>query len=130
MATTELSAADADVTWHLAEQESHDHGGNGATMIGFWIYLMSDALIFAALFATFGVLSTAYAGGPGPREVFELPLVAVNTPIGFRPMPRRPTARLRGSPRRWWSPTSRRAARAAWDMLTPMPVAFASSRER
>ena len=79
MATTELSPADTDVTWHLAEQESHDHGGNGATMIGFWIYLMSDALIFAALFATFGVLSTAYAGGPGPREVFELPLVAVNT---------------------------------------------------
>ena len=79
MATTELSPADADVTWHLAEQEHHDHGGNGATMIGFWIYLMSDALIFAALFATFGVLSMAYAGGPGPRQVFELPLVAVNT---------------------------------------------------
>ena len=40
---------------------------------------MSDALIFATLFATYGVLSTSYAGGPTPRQIFELPLVAVNT---------------------------------------------------
>jgi len=51
----------------------------GATGLGFWIYLMSDALIFATLFATYGVLSTSYAGGPAPRQIFELPLVAVNT---------------------------------------------------
>ncbi|UFN48863.1 cytochrome o ubiquinol oxidase subunit III [Roseomonas sp. OT10] len=67
-------------TYHLAEAEDHDHaGGNGATILGFWIYLMSDALIFAALFATFGVLSTSFAGGPTPHEIFELPLVALNT---------------------------------------------------
>jgi cytochrome o ubiquinol oxidase subunit 3 len=42
---------------------------------------MSDALIFATLFATYGVLSTAYAGGPTPREIFELPLVALNTAL-------------------------------------------------
>ncbi len=70
--------------FHLAEAEDHDHGGghgdgHGATLLGFWIYLMSDALLFAALFAVFGVLGTAYAGGPSPRETFELPLVAVNT---------------------------------------------------
>ena len=72
--------APATLIWHLAEEDEHghDHGGGG-TILGFWIYLMSDALIFAALFATFGVLSTSYAGGPTPRQVFELPLVAVNT---------------------------------------------------
>ncbi|RYY14105.1 MAG: cytochrome o ubiquinol oxidase subunit III, partial [Alphaproteobacteria bacterium] len=43
-------------TWHLAEEEDHDHGGNGATLLGFWIYLMSDALIFASLFAMYGVV--------------------------------------------------------------------------
>jgi cytochrome o ubiquinol oxidase subunit 3 len=48
-------------------------------MIGFWIYLMSDCLIFAALFATYGVLGGSYAGGPSPKDLFELPLVAVNT---------------------------------------------------
>lgn len=56
-----------------------EHHGDGSTALGFWIYLMSDALIFATLFAAFGVLSTNYAGGPTPREIFELPLVALNT---------------------------------------------------
>ena len=36
---------------------------------------------FAALFATFAVLSGSYAGGPAPREIFELPLVALNTAL-------------------------------------------------
>ena len=48
-------------------------------MLGFWIYLMSDCLMFAALFATYGVLGGNYAGGPAPKDVFDLPLVAVNT---------------------------------------------------
>ena len=48
-------------------------------MLGFWIYLMSDALIFATLFATYGVLSTSYAGGPAPSQIFDLKLVALNT---------------------------------------------------
>jgi cytochrome o ubiquinol oxidase subunit 3 len=70
------------VTWHLAEKDDHDHAhSGGATIIGFWIWLMSDALIFAAIFATFGVVSTGYAGGPTPREIFNLPLVALNTAI-------------------------------------------------
>jgi cytochrome o ubiquinol oxidase subunit III len=68
-------------TFYLVEEEGHHHETGGATMLGFWIYLMSDALIFATLFATFGVLSTAYAGGPAPREIFELPLVALNTAL-------------------------------------------------
>ena len=50
------------------EDGHHDAGAN--KVFGFWIYLMSDALIFATLFATYGVLSTAYAGGPTPREIF------------------------------------------------------------
>ncbi len=62
-------------------EDDHGHGPGSATLLGFWIYLMSDALIFAALFATFGVLGTSYAGGPTPREIFELPLVALNTAI-------------------------------------------------
>jgi len=60
-------------------QDEHDHPEGGSTMLGFWMYLMSDCLIFAVLFATYGVLGNSYAGGPGPREIFELPLVAVNT---------------------------------------------------
>ncbi len=64
--------------FYETEAHEHDHS-SGGTMLGFWIYLMSDALIFATLFATYGVMSTSYAGGPAPREIFSLGLVAVNT---------------------------------------------------
>lgn len=61
----------------VVEEEHHDAQGN--TVLGFWIYLMSDALVFASLFATFGVLNSSYAGGPKPREIFDLTIVAINT---------------------------------------------------
>ncbi|MCO5398686.1 cytochrome o ubiquinol oxidase subunit III [Ralstonia soli] len=54
------------------------HVPNG-TLLGFWVYLMSDCLIFACLFAAYGVLGREYAGGPTGAELFELPLVALNT---------------------------------------------------
>ncbi|MCJ2016449.1 cytochrome o ubiquinol oxidase subunit III [Methylobacterium sp. E-065] len=73
-------APGAAITWHHLDADDHDHGG-GATVLGFWIYLMSDALIFASLFAMFGVVSTSYAGGPVPRQIFDLPLVALNTAL-------------------------------------------------
>ena len=83
MATTAPHAGFDRDTFHLVEQDSHDHGSAHASpvLLGFWIYLMSDALLFAALFATYGVLSTSFAGGPAPRDIFELELVALNTAI-------------------------------------------------
>jgi cytochrome o ubiquinol oxidase subunit 3 len=57
----------------------HDHEAGGSTMLGFWLYLMSDCLIFAMLFAAYALFGTSYAGGPKASELFELPLVAVNT---------------------------------------------------
>jgi cytochrome o ubiquinol oxidase subunit 3 len=59
--------------------DEHEHPEGGSTMLGFWMYLMSDCLIFAVLFAAYAVLGNSYAGGPSPKEIFELPLVAVNT---------------------------------------------------
>ncbi|MBP0597409.1 cytochrome o ubiquinol oxidase subunit III [Herbaspirillum sp. LeCh32-8] len=58
----------------------HHHPENG-TMLGFWIYLMSDCLIFACLFACYAVLGRNYAGGPTGAELFDLPLVALNTAL-------------------------------------------------
>lgn len=57
----------------------HHHEEGASTTIGFWIYLMSDCLMFAVLFAVFGVLGQSYAAGPGPQALFELHLVAINT---------------------------------------------------
>ena len=59
--------------------DGHDHPEGDSTLLGFWIYLMSDCLIFAILFATYGVLGGNYAAGPAPKDLFELPLVALNT---------------------------------------------------
>jgi cytochrome o ubiquinol oxidase subunit 3 len=63
--------------FYLTEEPHHAEGSS--TMLGFWIYLMSDCLVFAMLFAAYGVLGGSYAGGPGPKDLFELPVVAVNT---------------------------------------------------
>jgi cytochrome o ubiquinol oxidase subunit 3 len=46
---------------------------------GFWIYLMSDLILFATLFATFAVLGGAYAGGPTGKELFHMPYLLVET---------------------------------------------------
>jgi cytochrome o ubiquinol oxidase subunit 3 len=63
--------------FHLEDEPHHPEGSS--TMLGFWIYLMSDCLIFAMLFAAFGVLGGAYAAGPAPKDLFDLELVALNT---------------------------------------------------
>jgi cytochrome o ubiquinol oxidase subunit 3 len=64
-------------SFHIAE----DYHPENATLLGFWLYLMSDCLIFACLFAAYGVLGRNYAGGPSAAEVLELPVVAVNTSL-------------------------------------------------
>jgi len=63
--------------FHLEHEPHHPEGSS--TMLGFWMYLMSDCLIFACLFATYAVLGGNYAAGPGPKDLFDLPLVALNT---------------------------------------------------
>ena len=56
-----------------------DHHPENGTLLGFWLYLMSDCLIFAVLFAVYAVVGRNYAAGPSGSELFDLPLVAVNT---------------------------------------------------
>ena len=46
---------------------------------GFWIFLLSDIVMFSAFFATYAVLVDATAGGPGGRQLFNLHHVAVET---------------------------------------------------
>ena len=78
--STTLSAAQSSAEvpmFYLADE--HDHPEGSSTLLGFWLYLMSDCLVFAVLFATFGVLGANYAAGPSPKDLFELPLVALNT---------------------------------------------------
>lgn len=69
----------ADISSKYWELEPHHHPEGASTPLGFWVYLMSDCLMFAVLFAAYGVLGNNFAGGPGPKDLFELDLVAVNT---------------------------------------------------
>jgi cytochrome o ubiquinol oxidase subunit 3 len=59
--------------------DNGEHHPQQGTLFGFWLYLMSDCLIFAVLFATHAVLGRSYAAGPSGADLFDLPLVAVNT---------------------------------------------------
>lgn len=74
---TQTAPASETPVFYLVDE--HEHPEGASTMLGFWIYLMSDCLIFAMLFAALGVLGGNYAAGPAPKDLFELPLVAVNT---------------------------------------------------
>ena len=49
------------------------------TIFGFWVYLMTDCVLFASLFATFVVLRNNTFGGPAGNELFSLPFVLTET---------------------------------------------------
>lgn len=49
------------------------------TMFGFWVYLMTDLVLFATLFATYAVLKDNTFGGPGASELFKMPFVLTET---------------------------------------------------
>ena len=51
------------------------------TGYGFWIFMLSDMVMFSALFAAFAVLHGQTAGGPGGRELFDLRNVAIETAV-------------------------------------------------
>ena len=62
---------------HPAHEDHHDAGST--TLVGFWIYLMSDCVLFSGLFATYAVLAHQFAGGPTGRELFDLNFVLIET---------------------------------------------------
>jgi len=49
------------------------------TAVGFWLYLMTDCVLFATLFATYAVLHSNTFGGPSGSELFSLPFVLTET---------------------------------------------------
>ncbi len=62
---------------HPAHGEHHGPGPN--TVFGFWLYLMTDCILFATVFAAFAVARHQFAGGPAGRDIFDLKYVAVET---------------------------------------------------
>ena len=77
MSTTFATTPQDPRVFHPSVEPRHPDGHS--TPLGFWVYLMSDCLIFSTLFGTYAVLGHRTGGGPGPKEVLDLTLVAVNT---------------------------------------------------
>ena len=50
-------------------------------ILGFWLYLMTDCLLFASLFSTYAVLHHRTFGGPTSQDIFSLPLAFAETMI-------------------------------------------------
>ncbi|CAM5795743.1 MULTISPECIES: cytochrome o ubiquinol oxidase subunit III [Brevibacillus] len=60
----------------------HDHGHEDheqLKVLGFWIFVVTDCILFGTLFATYAVLMHNYAGGPTPKELFQMPGVIAET---------------------------------------------------
>ena len=76
MNTLSTNGPNADRILHQAEHEAVEEKA-----LGFWTYLMSDAVIFSLLFATYAVMLTRTAGGPTPQQVFDLPNTALETAL-------------------------------------------------
>ena len=66
-------------THTLANHDSHPHNADSTDVFGFWVYIMSDCVLFAAIFATYAVLHNNTYGGPGIKELTSLPYVLGET---------------------------------------------------
>ena len=66
----------------IATAEHHDehhHDSDSIDVFGFWIYIMTDCVLFATLFAAYAVLEGATFSGPPLRELISLPYVLAET---------------------------------------------------
>ncbi len=64
---------------HVAAISEHEQAVAAKTTFGFWVYLMTDCVLFASLFATYAVLHNNTNGGPSATELFSLPYILVET---------------------------------------------------
>lgn len=68
----------ANPTHELVHEDGH-HDLEELRKFGFWLFLITDCILFSVLFATFAVLRDSTAGGPGPKDIIEMPGVIAET---------------------------------------------------
>ncbi len=69
------------VTAASTRHESEAAATHEQRALGFWLYLMSDAVIFALLFATYVIMVNNTAGGPAGRDLFDLRNAGIETAL-------------------------------------------------
>jgi cytochrome o ubiquinol oxidase subunit 3 len=75
-----MSAAEgkhAGLNLGFTDESTHEQAGSA--VFGFWVFLMSDAVVFALLFATYGVMVSATVGGPTPASEYKIGPAFVET---------------------------------------------------
>jgi cytochrome o ubiquinol oxidase subunit 3 len=63
------------------ELSHHHHNTDSMDIFGFWLYIMSDCILFSAIFATYAVLYTNTYSGPGIKELTNMPYVLGETMV-------------------------------------------------
>jgi cytochrome o ubiquinol oxidase subunit 3 len=63
----------------MSQLEIEQRQSDQRALFGFWVYLMTDGILFAALFATYAVLHANTYGGPTGQQLFDLPGALVET---------------------------------------------------
>lgn len=59
---------------------AHEHHDSGSqTVFGFWLYLMTDCILFASVFSVYAVLVKNTAGGVSGKDIFDLKYVLIET---------------------------------------------------
>ena len=66
-------------TTKMKHHVDHQAEADDRTMFGFWVYLMTDLLMFAVLFAVFAVLRNSTDGGPGAADLLNPDLAFIET---------------------------------------------------
>jgi cytochrome o ubiquinol oxidase subunit 3 len=64
---------------NLGPAHPETEGKSGELLFGFWVFLMSDAIVFGLLFATYAVMLHARAGGPGPARLYDIKSAFIET---------------------------------------------------
>jgi cytochrome o ubiquinol oxidase subunit 3 len=64
---------------NLGPAHGKDHDAAERMMFGFWVFMMSDAILFGMVFATYVTSIHATAGGPGPHDLYDIKSVFLET---------------------------------------------------
>jgi cytochrome o ubiquinol oxidase subunit 3 len=77
----DLNLAHANESSNVSHDENHGehHDTSANTLLGFWLYLMTDCILFASVFATYAVLYMNTDGGVSGKDIFELNFVLIET---------------------------------------------------
>ncbi len=64
---------------NLGKAHPRTHAAAKTTIFGFWVFLMSDAILFGLVFSSYVTSMHATAGGPGPKQLYDITSVFAET---------------------------------------------------